>query len=69
MPHQNTVFHDLLKLLPWNVLDDLSERHGADDAARRFSSKRHLVVRENDGGGYSVSCDPSADGNPIDTDF
>jgi len=44
MLHQNSVFHSLLKHIPWNGFDRLVDEHGADDLARKLSSKRHLVA-------------------------
>jgi Domain of unknown function (DUF4372) len=44
VPHQNSVFHDLLKLVPWGEFERLVERHGADDAARRLKAKGHLIA-------------------------
>lgn len=44
MRHKNSVFHDLLKHLPWAEFDRLVERHGADARVRRLSSKSHLVA-------------------------
>ena len=38
MRHKNSVFHDLLKHLPWTVFDGLVEAHGADRRVRRLSS-------------------------------
>ena len=42
MRHRNSVFHDLLKLVPWTAFDRLVEAQGADAAARRFTSRQHL---------------------------
>lgn len=44
MPHQNTVFHDVLKLLPWWRLDDLTQELGTDDDVRRLTTKHHLIA-------------------------
>ena len=44
MPHHNSVFHSLLKLLPWEELDAAVRRHGATDCARRFSFKSQLTT-------------------------
>ena len=30
MRHHNSVFHELLKHVPWDVFDRLVEEHGAD---------------------------------------
>ncbi len=42
MRHRDSVFHDLLKLVPWTAFDRLAEAYGADAAARSFTSRRHL---------------------------
>jgi hypothetical protein len=42
--HQNSVFHDLLKHVPWGAFDDLVERHGADWRVRRLSTKSQFVA-------------------------
>ena len=34
MPHHNSVFGDLLKLMPWAAFDRLVETHGADCRVR-----------------------------------
>ncbi|HEY5329664.1 MAG TPA: IS4 family transposase [Acidobacteriaceae bacterium] len=44
MPHQNTVFHTILKWVPWNEFDRLVEAHGADEQARGFSTKSQFVA-------------------------
>jgi IS4 transposase len=44
MLHQNSVFHDLLKHVPWRRLEQVVENHGADDLARKLTTKRHLVA-------------------------
>jgi Transposase DDE domain/Domain of unknown function (DUF4372) len=44
MPHQNTVFRDVLKLLPWHRFERLVEEHGADARVRRLTSKDQLVA-------------------------
>jgi IS4 transposase len=44
MLHQNTVFHGLLKHLPWQKLERAVERHGADDLSRTLTTKRHLIA-------------------------
>ena len=43
MRHHNSVFHGLLKHIPWSVFDDLVEKHGADARVRRLSTKSQLV--------------------------
>lgn len=44
MRHQNSVFHDMLKLVPWTVFDRLVEEHGADDAVRKFKTRHQLIA-------------------------
>ena len=40
MPHQNSVFHGLLKHIPWTELDRLVEKHKADPDERGFEQPR-----------------------------
>jgi transposase len=40
--HQNSVFHDLLKLIDWPTFDRLVFQHGNDELARNFTSRHHL---------------------------
>jgi len=44
MLHQNSVFHGLLKHVPWHRFDDLVEDYGADARVRRLSTKSQLVA-------------------------
>jgi len=44
MRHQNSVLHDVLKRIPWDLFDQLVERHGTDYRARRLSTKDQLVA-------------------------
>lgn len=44
MLHQNTVFHRLLKHLPWRRLDQFVAEHGADSMARTLTTKRQLIA-------------------------
>jgi Transposase DDE domain/Domain of unknown function (DUF4372) len=44
MLHQNTVFHSLLKHVPWHKLEQIVERYGADALARKLTTKRHLIA-------------------------
>lgn len=44
MPHQNTVFRDLLKLLPWPRFERLVEEHDADARVRRLTSKGQFLA-------------------------
>jgi DDE family transposase/uncharacterized protein DUF4372 len=44
VPHMNTVFRDILKLVPWAVFDKLVKDHGSDELARSFTTKRQFVA-------------------------
>jgi hypothetical protein len=44
MLHKNSVFHSLLKLVPWSGLGRIVERYGADKLSRTLSTKRHLIA-------------------------
>jgi IS4 transposase len=44
MLHQNSVFHSLLKYVPWNGLEQVVEKYRADDLARKLKTKRHLIA-------------------------
>src|ERR671937_504722 len=44
MRHQNSVFHSVLKHVPWHRFDDLVEAHGADDRVRRLPTKSQFVA-------------------------
>jgi len=44
MRHQNSVFHGVLKHVPWSVFDALVEKHEADFAVRRLSTKSQFVA-------------------------
>ena len=44
MRHQNSVFHSLLKHVPWHKLDALVEKYGTDELARSLRTKRHLIA-------------------------
>lgn len=44
MRHHNSVFHDLLKRVPWAAFDRLVEEHGADKHVRRLSTKSQLIA-------------------------
>ena len=44
MPHQNIVFHELLKHIPWAVFDRLVDEHDADWDGRVVKSKAHLIA-------------------------
>jgi hypothetical protein len=42
--HQNSVFHDLLKRVPWAEFDRLVEAHGADRRVRRLRTKSQFIA-------------------------
>jgi len=42
--HQNSVFHEVLKYIPWATFDRLVGQHGTDDRARKLKSKPHLIA-------------------------
>jgi hypothetical protein len=42
--HQNSVFHDLLKRLPWAEFERLVAAHGSDKHVRRLATKDQLVA-------------------------
>ena len=44
MRHYNSVFHDLLKRLPWASFEALVAAHGADKHVRRLSTKDQFVA-------------------------
>jgi IS4 transposase len=44
MRHQNSVFHSILKHVPWHRFDKLVEKHGADNRVRRLSTKSQFVA-------------------------
>jgi hypothetical protein len=44
MRHQNTVFHTVLKFLPWHVVDRLVERYRANKKVRRLTTQNQLVA-------------------------
>ncbi len=44
MRHQNSVFHELLKHIPWDVFDRLVGEHGADLRVRRLNTKSQFVA-------------------------
>jgi IS4 transposase len=44
MLHQNSVFHGVLKYVPWHKLDQSVEKYGADDLSRMLSTKRHVIA-------------------------
>lgn len=44
MRHQNSVLHDVLKRIPWDVFERLVAQHGSDRRIRRLSTKDQLVA-------------------------
>jgi hypothetical protein len=42
--HQNSVFHCVLKLIPWAAFDALVVRHRADERVRRLPTKTQLIA-------------------------
>jgi hypothetical protein len=44
MRHHNTVFRDILKLVPWSRFEALVEEHDADARVRQLSTKGQLVA-------------------------
>jgi hypothetical protein len=42
--HQNSVFHSLLKHVPWHWFDELVKAHKADRGVRRLTTKSQLVA-------------------------
>jgi hypothetical protein len=44
MQHENSVFHGILKHVPWTAFDQLVEAHGADHRVRRLSTKSQFVA-------------------------
>lgn len=44
MRHQNSVFHQVLKHIPWKRFDELVDEHHADKHVRQLSSKSQLVA-------------------------
>ena len=44
MPHQNIVFHGLLKQIPWATFDRLVEEHDAAADERTIKGRAHLIA-------------------------
>jgi hypothetical protein len=42
--HQNSVFHDILKFVPWAAVDRLVENHGTDELRRKFTTRNQLIT-------------------------
>ncbi len=43
MPHQNTVFHQLLQYIQWQRFDALAKEYGHEQTARTFKPRHHMV--------------------------
>ena len=44
MRHKNSVFHSVLKQVPWHRLDRLVDEHGADKHVRALTTKSQLIA-------------------------
>src|SRR5215510_9450604 len=44
MQHQNSVFHGVLKYVPWHRLAQSVEKYGADNLSRTLNTQRHLIA-------------------------
>ena len=44
MRHQNSVFHTVLKHVPWHAFDRLVEAHAADARVRRLSTRDQFIA-------------------------
>jgi Transposase DDE domain/Domain of unknown function (DUF4372) len=44
MRHQNSVFHGLLKYIPWKDFDALVDKHKSDFRVRKLSTKSHFLA-------------------------
>jgi len=44
VPHFNTVFRDVVKLVPWGEFEKLVKKFGADDLVRSFTTKRQFLA-------------------------
>ena len=44
MRHYNSVFHDLLKRIPWEVFEEQVSAHGSDKHVRRLSTKDQFIA-------------------------
>jgi hypothetical protein len=42
--HKNSVFHDILKLIPWTEFDRLVEEHGSDELVRKFKTRHQFIA-------------------------
>ncbi|WP_157835820.1 DUF4372 domain-containing protein, partial [Agrobacterium larrymoorei] len=44
MRHQNSVFHQIQKHVPWQVFEGLVDKYKGDHRVRRFSMKDQLLA-------------------------
>ena len=44
MRHRNSVFHDVLKRVPWTAFDKLVDEYASDEGTRSFTSRQHLTA-------------------------
>ena len=44
MRHHNSVFHDLLKRVPWNVLDEHVANYGSDKHVRQLTTRDQFIA-------------------------
>src|SRR3970040_1224669 len=44
MRHHNTVFHAILKLMPWNAFNCAVDRHRANKGVRRLTTQNQFVA-------------------------
>lgn len=44
MLHQNSVFHSLLKHVPWHKFEQAVEKHDGDALSRKLDTKRHFIA-------------------------
>jgi IS4 transposase len=44
MLHQNSVFHSLLKHVPWHKFEQAVEKHDTDALSRKLDTKRHFIA-------------------------
>lgn len=44
MRHHNSLFHQVLQVVPWDLFDRLVDEHGADARVRRLTTKSQLIA-------------------------
>ena len=44
MQHHNSVFHDLLKRVPWDVFDEQVLKHGSDKHVRELTTRDQFIA-------------------------